>query len=130
MAAAAQDEAGAGEYTRVGALSEAERAWDRQLADAGHTALAWRILGRDANGHLVAATTLGCGHDVDVERYCTGFRPQVCGFQRLALVAVAVRRRLGGAVAESGCAALSERARICRGTDAYSRQDGHETGTV
>jgi hypothetical protein len=65
-----------------------------------------------------------------VARLRLGFRPQVCGFQRLALVAVAVRRRLGGAVAESGCAALSERARICRGTDAYSRQDGHETGTV
>jgi len=71
MTAAAQDEPGAGEYTRVGTLSDAERAWDRQLADAGHTALAWRILGRDTNGHLVAATTLGCGHDVDVERYCT-----------------------------------------------------------
>jgi len=65
---------GVGEYTRAGTLSDAERAWDRQLADAGHTALAWRILGRDANGHLVAATTLGCGHHVDVERYCTAFQ--------------------------------------------------------
>jgi len=43
-----------------------------------------------------------------------GFRPQVCRIQQLALVAVAVGRRVGGAVACEQCAALVKKRRICR----------------
>jgi len=55
----------------IGDLSDAERAWDRRLAAAGHSALGWRMLGRDENGHLVAAATVPCGPGSAHERYCT-----------------------------------------------------------
>lgn len=48
-------------YGPIGTLSGAERAWDRRLAAAGHAALGRRMLGRDADGHLVAAATLSSG---------------------------------------------------------------------
>jgi len=48
-------------HAPIGELTDAECAWDRRLAAAGHSALGWRMLGRDHNGHLVAATTLPCG---------------------------------------------------------------------
>ena len=50
-------------FAPTGKLSAAERAWTARLYHPHHLALAWRLLGRDADGHLVAGTIVSCGRD-------------------------------------------------------------------
>ena len=58
-------------YAPIAELSDAERSWATQLAGRAWLTLGWQVVGRDPDGHLVAATTLACGRDTQHERYCT-----------------------------------------------------------
>ena len=57
-------------YAPTGQLSAAERAWTARLYHPHHLALAWRLLGRDADGNLVAGTIVSCGRDTAHQRHC------------------------------------------------------------
>ena len=57
-------------FAPTGELSAAERAWTARLYHPHHLALAWRLLGRDADGNLVAGTIVSCGRDTAHQRHC------------------------------------------------------------
>ena len=57
-------------YQPTRALSDAERTWGKSLYKPQHAILGWRLVGRDTEGHLVAAATVACGRDQTHVRHC------------------------------------------------------------